>query len=437
MTERIKKDIIDNTQDGITMQKILNSEIPFIKQFDVSTGYFNVDGYGMLRHTLEKVAPTKSFTMRLLLGKEAILPKIDSFEKYAQQYSEFQNNKDNMSVKTRLDETDFTLESRINTTSLINLLNLSNVQVRMGTNRFNHSKCYILGNDSVFIGSSNFTQGGLVGNYELNAGLYQPGVAEQTRKWFDRMWDQAQDAKDNLISVLMQSKFGVPATPFEVYIKMLFEKFKPLIANIDSDTKSNTILTKFQQDAVRTGMFIISDFGGTIIADATGLGKTNMGIEIVRQKILKEGKKVLLIAPSQVLSSMWKEKLKDVDINVRETLTMESLGRDTILDDLFKYRNIDFVLIDESQNFRSKTANRRKNLMKLLSIGKRKQTLLLTATPINNSLMDLYYQLSIITGGDDSYFYRTIGIPDLLQTHERCCKQRRITTRIRKNTTVT
>ena len=408
--DRIKKDIINNT-DGVTMQKILNSEIPHAKQLDISTGYFDVAGYGMLRESLDSAIQDKSFAMRLLLGKEAILPKEGSFEKYAEQY----HSNEVLSIKTSLDKSDLTQQSRIDTMRLIDLLQHDNVQVRLGANRFNHSKCYILGNNSIFIGSSNFTAGGLTGNYELNAGLYQPGVTEQTREWFDLMWNEAKDTKEDLINTLKQSKFGIPPEPFEVYMKMLFERFKPLLADMDNNTKNNITLTKFQQDAVKTGMFITQEFGGTIIADATGLGKTNIGIEIVRQKILNEGKRVLLIAPAQVLHSMWEEKLKDVDIKVRETLTMESLGRDSILDDLRKYRKIDLVLIDESQNFRSKGAARRENLMKLMSVGKKKQTVLLSATPINNSLMDLYYQLSIITGGDDSYFYKTIGIPDLYQ----------------------
>ena len=411
MTERIKADIIDNTNDGITMQKILNSEIPNAMQFDISTGYFDVAGYGLLRERLDEAIKNESFNMRLLLGKEAILPTESSFEKYVRQYRE--SHESSLSLKASLDETDFTMESKNHTTGLIDLLRHNNVQVRLGAKRFNHSKCYILGNNSVFIGSSNLTVGGMTANYELNAGLYQPGVAEKTREWFDRMWEDATDTKDDLISVLQQSKFGIPPPPFEVYMKMLFEKFKPILGGLDSDIKGNTTLTKFQQDAVRTGMFIISDMGGVIIADATGLGKTNMGIEIIREKILKEGKKVLLIAPAQVLDSMWEEKLKDVDIKVREMLTMEALGRESILDELGKYRNIDMILIDESQNFRSKAANRRINLMKLMSIGKAKQVVLLSATPINNSIMDLYYQLSIITGGNDSYFYKTVGIPDL------------------------
>jgi len=50
--------------------------------------------------------------------------------------------------------------------------------------------------------------------------------------------------------------------------------------------------------------------------------------------------------------------------------------------------------------------------MKLLSAGKKKQLILLTATPIHNTLMDLYHQLSLITAGDDTHF-ADLGITDL------------------------
>ncbi len=410
MTEPIKRDIIDNTHE-FTMKNILNSEIPNTNKLNISTGYFDVAGYGLLKESLEQQIKNKLFEMKILLGKEAILPTKDSFEKYAQQYN--QDNPDIRSLKSSLDDAELSPQSKDDTSSLIKLLEHDNIQVRLGANRFNHSKCYILGKNASFIGSSNFTAAGLVGNYELNASVYQQLPIEQTQKWFDRMWEMGTDTKQDLIKILTQSKFGIPPPPFEVYMKMLFELYKPLLVKNNLDTKYSETLTQFQKDAVQSGLLIISDFGGAMIADATGLGKTNMGIEILRQKVLKEGKKVLLIAPAQVLHSMWSEKLKDVDINVREKLTMESLGRDEILNDIQKYRNIDFILIDESQNFRSRTAQRRQNLMKLMSVGKRKQSVLLSATPVNNSIMDLYYQLSIITGEDDSYFYRTIGIPDL------------------------
>ena len=82
----------------------------------------------------------------------------------------------------------------------------------------------------MFIGSSNFTAGGLTGNYELNAGLYQPVISEMARSWFDRMWKMSEDTKQKFIELLESSKFGVPATPYDVYIKMIFEKYRDILA---------------------------------------------------------------------------------------------------------------------------------------------------------------------------------------------------------------
>lgn len=408
--ERIQQDIIDNSR-GHNMGNILNSEIANTDMLDVSTGYFDVGGYDILRRTLEEKVTDSKFHMRLLMGKEAILTGEDSFEKYAKQYRK--NIEDSSSLKSSIDQADLTPISRQSITGLVDLLKNDNVEVRMGKRRFNHSKCYIT-KFAAFIGSSNFTGAGMAGNYELNAGMYQPHMLDHARDWFEKMWEMGKDTKQELINTLLQSKFGAPATPYEIYMKMLFERFKPMLASEDTEPPSyGETLTKFQRDAVRTAMSIISEYSGVIIADATGLGKTNMGLEIMRQKVLKEGKKALLIAPAQVLDSMWGEKLKDAGANVREKISMEALGREEILEKLKRFKNIDFVLIDESQNFRSKNANRRINLMKLMTMGKRKQAVLLTATPINNSIMDLYYQLSIITLEQDDYFARTIGIPNL------------------------
>ena len=406
--KRIKQDIIDNTTNGITMSDILNSEILHTDSLDVSTGYFNVLGYALLKNALDDLIQNRGGKMRLLLGKPALVPDA-TFEEMAEESKE-----DVVSLKRELDESDLTLDAMSHTASLIRLLSTENVQVRLGKSRFNHSKCYIIGDDAVFIGSSNFTNGGLTTNNELNAGLYQQSASKETRAWFDRMWAESKDAKQELIRQLESSKFGIPASPYDVYIKMIFERYRELLTSDAEDTRQYSIdLAEFQKGAVHTAMLVISEFRGAIIADVTGLGKTNMGMEILRQKILKEGRKALLVAPSQVLRSMWDKKLRESGISVRKAITMESLGRDSALENWHEYKNIDFVLIDESQNFRSKNANRSRNLAKMMTIGKSKQSLLLSATPINNSIMDLYYQVSIITRRDDSYFWRTIGIPDL------------------------
>ena len=398
------------------MRDILVTEIPNTIRMDVSTGYFDVPGYGLLRGEIEAAASHPDFMLRLMLGKDSILPNKGSFETYAAQYEKQAGTDGSLaSVKSSLDAEDLAHDTMANTSSLIRLLQRANTEVRMGQSRFNHSKCYIFGKNAAFIGSSNFTRAGMVGNHELNTGIYQALPIDHVQDWFDRMWEQSMDKKDEMISVLKQSKFGTPPSPYEIYMKMLFEKFKPFLKQDEHpEIKRKTAnLTTFQRDAVRTVLYVINRHRGAIIADSTGLGKTNMGIEVIRRKILEEGKKVMLVAPAQVLDSMWEDKLSEVDIAVRIKVSAQKMGMGDFLENQSRYRNIDFIVIDESQNFRSRGAQRRINLMKLLTIGRPKQVLLLTATPINNSLMDLYYQLSIITGGRDDAFWRTVGIVDL------------------------
>lgn len=417
----IKAQIVDNTKDGLTMAKILDSTILNSTKMDVSTGYFSVGGYGLLRSSLER----SGMGVRLLLGQETMIPDDHSFESYARLHGFHADAASTLTTKSDLGESDLTLQTLEDTASLLRLLQRDDVLVRMGKQRFNHSKCYILGETAVFIGSSNFTKGGLIGNYELNSVRYDPNPIRDTQDWFDRMWNDAEDAKDKLVSILEQSKFGVPPNPYDVYIKMLFERYKHRFDADPEDEAPASHLTRFQREAVSHCMAIMSEFDGALVADATGLGKTEIALEIMRRKAFRDNrKKILLVAPSQVLKGMWDAKLKDVDINVQYKLTMEELGRDSILDRLSEYRGVDMVVIDESHNFRSKNANRRKNLMKLLAQGHRKQhVLLLSATPVNNSLLDLYYQLSIITRGHNARFYKTIGIPDLY-THMRDASHR-------------
>ena len=79
----------------------------------------------------------------------------------------------------------------------------------------------------------------------------------------------------------------------------------------------------------------------------------------------------------------------------------------------------DVILIDESHNFRNRSTQRYENLERVISAnagrgrdGSRKKLILLTATPINNNIFDLYNQITLITRGDRSYFSGA-GIGDL------------------------
>ncbi len=79
----------------------------------------------------------------------------------------------------------------------------------------------------------------------------------------------------------------------------------------------------------------------------------------------------------------------------------------------FNWGAYDLVVIDESHNFRNNTKGQRDEngdiiclsryerlIRDLIQAGVRTKVLLLSATPVNNTLTDLRNQLSIIAGGD-------------------------------------
>ena len=192
-------------------------------------------------------------------------------------------------------------------------------------------------------------------------------------------------------------------------MKFLYEYYKPRLEELERERGRVVELTTFQEDAVNTAKRILRKYDGVLVADSTGLGKTHIGLELLHELVAVRRKKAMLIAPSQVLNTVWEPRLLDVSIKTKN-VTLESTGTDSFHPE--EYLDYDVILIDESHNYRNSWTNRHSNLMKLLSAGRKKQVILLTATPIHNTLMDLYHQLSLITAGDDTHF-ADLGIIDL------------------------
>ena len=102
----------------------------------------------------------------------------------------------------------------------------------------------------------------------------------------------------------------------------------------------------------------------------------------------------------------------------------------------FNWGAYDLVVIDESHNFRNNTKGRRdesgemvrlsryERLMRdIIRSGVRTKVLLLSATPVNNTLTDLRNQISIIAGGDvihdekaNTAFHEKVGIANLKES---------------------
>ena len=76
----------------------------------------------------------------------------------------------------------------------------------------------------------------------------------------------------------------------------------------------------------------------------------------------------------------------------------DDTGAEWMLHDV-RYRALDFVLIDESHNFRNTGSQRYHVLESYLATGDRR-VVMLTATPRNQSVWDIYNQLHLFHHGD-------------------------------------
>src|SRR5438132_12842673 len=113
---------------------------------------------------------------------------------------------------------------------------------------------------------------------------------------------------------------------------------------------------------------------------------------------------------------MWKDEQGLATI-AATIVGSEELGRGNF--DPKPYADYDVILVDESHNFRNDKANRYLALETIIQLnggrgrdGERKKVILLSATPINNDILDLASQIRLFTQSQPDYF-RDAGIGDL------------------------
>ncbi|MXY54179.1 MAG: helicase [Gammaproteobacteria bacterium] len=179
----------------------------------------------------------------------------------------------------------------------------------------------------------------------------------------------------------------------------------------------NLPLTSFQKHGVARALRLIRDTGGAIVADEVGLGKSFIAGEIV-QMYRERRQRALLICPAAVRDAVWRKFLARFQLYV-ECLSFEQLAADHQLRDRQRpnansehlQRDLDeyqLVVVDEAHNYRNPDAPTRAAALRRLLYGRRRDVLLLTATPVNNSLWDLYHLVRFFVRQDASFADRGI-----------------------------
>jgi superfamily II DNA or RNA helicase len=381
----------------------------------VATAYFNLDGLEKLGDALDKVQE-----LRLLIGTEPD----QEFLLTQRLWRELEQNLARISPHA---------QQMLERWSAF--LRQDTVQVRRYVPREHgrvlHGKAYLLlgvpqFGDLGVIGSSNFTGAGLTANLELNAILKQQSATDALKRWYEAVWEKSEDYKQDLLRLL--TEFTDALKPCEVYFKVLYEAYRDRLSAkpTDKDGKASPILlADFQRDGYHAAREILDTYQGVLIADSVGLGKTYLALRLLDDYAYQRRQTALVICPAALRDTVWKPLLEQHAIPHRIESMEQVSQSDTPIDEYAQYP---IIVVDESHNFRNPGSNRWRNLFEIARRASERfpdefRLILLTATPVNNSVYDLYHQVRLITRDDKGYF-QAAGIDNLESYFREADKQR-------------
>ena len=254
--------------------------------------------------------------------------------------------------------------------------------------------------------------------------------AKLLSEWFEGQWatiaSRSTDKQDLLEALRLLADHGTPHATYALILHHLFGSREDALDE-DKIVKAatgirNTVvwkkLYKFQRDGVVGAIDKLNRYGGCIIADSVGLGKTFEALAIIKYHELRNDR-VLVLCPKRLRDNWTLYKANDR----RNILAPDRLNYDVLNHtDLSRsggasgdidlahinWGNYDLVVIDESHNFRNKRTPQKggetrydRLMRKIIKEGVRTRVLMLSATPVNNRMADLRNQIAFATEGDD------------------------------------
>ncbi len=386
------------------------STLRAVRYFDVLVGYFRTSGFYQLADSLESVEK-----IRILVGLNVDQKTFELIDTVRTQTNiDFNSHKDtrNAAMEAAVTEIDasgddylteygikkfikfLTTDCSNPEEDIANGGNGKKLEFRAYPSGNIHAKVYIsryseeqVSFGSVITGSSNFSHSGLKANREFNVELKDRGDVDFALEQFEDLWKDGVDISEKFVDTIRTKTWlNEDISPYQLYLKMLYEYLKEDI-NIDQeisiDMPENFMDLQYQQQAIVSAKKILEAFHGVFLADVVGLGKTFISAMLAQQ--LGGGK--LVICPP-VLIDYWKDTFFEFGVKKYE---IESLGKlDRILEtDIDKYETI---FIDEAHRFRNEYTQ---GFQKLTEICYGKKVVLVTATPLNNTFLDIFNQIKL------------------------------------------
>jgi superfamily II DNA or RNA helicase len=379
--------IIDN-RDKNSVLEALKALLPGLEKLDVATGVFEIGSFLLLEELWQKLD-----RIRILMGDETTRSTKKAILEAAL-------TKSNESLEVQKESDDALTGLKALQQAIVK----KQIEIRAYSKAKFHAKSYLMESrmpspvDFAIVGSSNFTRPGLTQNLELNLFSTDQAHIEGLRKWYQQLWEEADEVNPEILKIL--DPHLTEYDPFVVYCRALYEFFAGRETTQDAwevqESVIYKILSQYQRDGYHQAMQIAKDWGGALVCDGVGLGKTFIGLMIL-ERCLYERKQVVLVVPKSAEYSVWQANI-DMYLKpayprqVKHYIDIErhtNFGREGLIksDDLdFYKKEANVIIVDEAHHFRNPRSNRGRLFA---DIAENKQLFMLTATPINNSLDDL------------------------------------------------
>ena len=413
---------------------------PQVKNLDAVVGFLRASGYFTLRPFLDNINK-----VRILIGID-----VDKYIAHAHQRGElFFGAEEQVKeeclqlLKQDIEASHYTKQVEDGMLQMVQDMIDGKLELRAHPSKKIHAKFYILYPDNynqhtfgaAITGSSNLSGNGLgIGDdkqYEFNVKLTQFDDVDFAKQEFELLWQEAEgvpiDATDYQ-ATLDKTYLKGDVTPYELYIKMLMEYFSDRVLEVDQDDPFDMPegyeKFEYQMDAVVEGYQKLIRYDGFFLADVVGLGKTVIATMIAKKFLIENGRdntKILVVYPPAVEQN-WKTTFKDFGIDKYTRFVSNGSLSKILDDDNYNYWNADeydLVLVDEAHKFRNHTTGAFHQLQEICKMprvetgnisGYKKKVMLISATPMNNSPADLYYQILMF---QDPRHCTIDGVPNL------------------------
>jgi len=483
--------IIDNSPER-ELINVIKNQLKKSKEAKFAIGYFFLSGFSLVKEDFPDKYNASPF-LKIVMGNETTY---QTKEELAAGYNLRELFKQRMIED--LQKTELNEEQIKQLRHLREFVASNIIDVKLFDKSRMHAKLYLFltapeeeyaSQGLAVVGSSNFTAKGLTKNKELNVLLTSREDVLYLEQWFDHLWDEAVEFREDLLKVIDFSgvlpespypKIGELVDPQTLFKYLVYRWFEGRVLNL----LKRDVLTEFQLVGVVNGVNTASFYNGVILADSVGLGKSFMASAVIEEFLYRKhptwvvnnekDPAVLLILPPSIISQ-WEELLIGrLDEDTKNKLFCGEkikIASDYFLKNNFKrlikaYDNdkvyeiydesgdkllgkiaflslgifqnykvdnnyvdpklkemadeYDLFVIDEAHKYRNKNTNRWKAVRKLQKKSNEfpNKFLLLTATPLNNSINDIFNLIRLFT--DDAFaHFRIKGIPitDLIKKY--------------------